>query len=102
MSNKKSPDLSLKVPDADLLKWLDSESDVVLEIIVEASLPKRKVIMRRRPDGVQAPIDMKSSSPTERSRVMDELNSVISGIMHEPPVTLKAAGALEEIGRAHV
>ena len=64
------------------------------EIIVEARVPNRRVTIRKKHDTSRVFTDIKSPSPLKRKKVIEELDSVINGILDEPPVRLEAAGAL--------
>ena len=94
MKKSKSNAIFKKVRDKDLARWMFSESNEVREIIVEARVPNRRVTIRKKNDTSRVFTDMKSTSPLKRKKVIEELDSVINGILDEPPVRLKAAGAL--------
>jgi hypothetical protein len=94
MKKSKSNAIHKKVQDKDLARWMFSESDEVREIIVEARVPNRRVTIRKEDGNTGAFTDIKSSSPLKRTKVIEELDSVINGILDEPPVQLRAAGAL--------
>lgn len=94
MNSKKLTAITKKVRDEDLVNWISSESSDLRELIIEARVPARKVAMQKRKDGYSVPRYVKSYSHSERAEVIEKLNSIINGILDEPPVLLKSAGAL--------
>jgi len=82
------------VPDLDLRHWLESGTDEVRELIVEACVPKRRVSLSRRGHLGSAPMDIRTSAPEERESVLSGLAAFASELLDEPPKTLRAAGAL--------
>ena len=91
---EKSPGNWKTVQDADLAQWLSLDRGDVRELIVEARLPDRKIILGRRADGHRVPAGIESIAPTERAAALAELHSFLTALLDVPPVLLKAAGAV--------
>ncbi len=81
--------------DPALAAWLRDEGDDIREVIVEAHLPQRQILMRLGEKGRMVPDRMVSASPpAERVRLLEELNHFLAGQMHLTTTVLKAAGAI--------
>jgi hypothetical protein len=88
-----SSNLWQAVQDADTIAWLSADSNEARELIVEAKLPARKILMQERGGrSVPAGIDAKASA--ERAAVLTELYDFLAEQVDIPPVLLKAAGAI--------
>lgn len=66
------------------------------ELIVEARLPVRQVIIEKHADGRGSPraIGVKSTASTQRTTALTELYAFLADRLDIPPVLLKAAGAV--------
>ena len=89
-----SPNPWKAVQDADIIAWLSADSSDARELIVEARLPARKVIMQERTGGRSVPISMDAGASSERAAVLAELHAFLAEQLDVPPVLLKAAGAI--------
>ena len=82
------------VPDADVAAWLSTNSQDARELIVEAQLPRRRVIVQKRADGRMAPVGIQSIAAEERAATLSQLYDFLSERLEVSPVLLKAAGAI--------
>ncbi len=82
-----------KVKGAELADWLFHDSAGERELIVEAATPSRQVSYGGR-SGRHYPVDLKAPPSEARSKVLNELQAFLTGLLGTPPVLLAAAGAL--------
>lgn len=81
--------------DPSLVEWMQEDSTGIREVIIEAHLPQRQLLMRLGESGRMVPDRLLSPSPpTDRVRMLEELNDFLSGQMQLPTTILKAAGAI--------
>ena len=63
-----SSNLRQVVQDANTLAWLSADSNEARELIVEAKLPARKVLIQERGDGRSVPIGMDARASAARAQ----------------------------------
>src|SRR5579864_311844 len=87
--------LSSKVSDPKLAAWIAKDGPETYDILVEAVLPARRVLLESRPGGLARAIDVQSAgTQLERVEALRRLAALLQGLLDAPPVVLEAAGAL--------
>jgi len=83
------------VMDAELRAWLESTTEEVLDVIVEAALPPRRIIFQQRPGPGASPESIHSAGDSDRDSLLDELDHQLREIVGVAKTrVLRAAGAI--------
>lgn len=87
--------MSIPYCDPSLSTWLSDGANDIREVIVEAHLPSRHILMRRGESGRMVPDQLffKANSK-DRLYSLNELNEFLAGQMRLTTTVLKAAGAI--------
>lgn len=83
-----------KVKDPELVAWLSQDSGEAREIIVDAVLPTRQVILRRNSNGRLSPSDLQGTPESVRKEALSKLRAHLAKILGMSPVVLESAGAV--------
>lgn len=83
-----------KVTDPDLVAWLSQDSGETREIIVDAVLPSRRVILQKSPNGRLSPSGLQATPESDRKEALSKLRAHLAKILGVSPVILEAAGAV--------
>jgi len=93
----KDPSLTEKIPDKNLMRFANSDSDVLESVIIELDLPEPKVEfekVKRRGVETVAPVRVAPGTKTEREgmeRKVGEARDFLNGILESPARWLSAA-----------
>ncbi len=81
--------------DAELRGWLEATTDEVRDVIVEAALPPRRVVVQQRAGASPVPKSIESDDVLDRESMLDQLAHNLCEIVGaEKTHVLKAAGAI--------
>lgn len=94
MLNDKKPSAE-KIMDSELHAWLESATDEVCDVIVEAVLPPRRVQFKKQP-GLQAPLkSIHSGDSSDRKTLLNDLAIRLAKIIGIEKIhVLQSAGAI--------
>jgi hypothetical protein len=94
MLDGKTPSADVTM-DAELRGWLEATTDEVRDVIVEASLPPRRVVFQRRLGAAPIPKSIDAGDDSDRESLLHELDHQLRDIVGaEKTHVLKAAGAI--------
>ena len=83
------------VKDAELRAWMETTTDELRDVIVEAALPPRRVVFQHRSAGGASPKSIDSADEQNRESLLEELDQHLREIVGvEKTRVLKTAGAI--------
>ncbi len=83
-----------KVKDPELAAWLSQDSGEAREILVDAVLPSRQVILHQNSSGRLSPSDVQTPPESVRKEALGKLRARLAIILGMSPVVLESAGAV--------
>jgi hypothetical protein len=84
-----------KVKDPELAVWLSQDTGETREILVDAALPGRQVLLRQNSNGRWSPSGLQTGSDASgRRETLSKLKALLVKILDTSPVVLESAGAI--------